>query len=316
MTAFAPPDFVFNGINFNPNFYDNPPLTPSGSIPSPLPVTQLNTNNIQALNNAAPVNLYTTFTNILNLGNSLVSNIIIESGSSLSILGTTIMTIGSSALANLYINAYSINLYSVETYFNNVLNTCKISIFPNDTYPSIQFNSSTSGGFQDASIEVNPKATIPTTNYEGTINIRATTLNTPQTITAITPSSQVNLFTNSTSSINIGNSITPIVNINANDTNILAANSLYMNSTTTTSILASTINLISNEIIVGGGQDIQQQNTSNQFTIGGNIITRNFYLGNLVAPPQVPFTATAGFDVVNYDTCLALIASGGGVPTL
>ena len=79
MTSFAPPDFVFNGINFNPNFYDNPLLTASsGSIPSPLPVAQLNTNTIQALNNVVPVNLYTTFTDVLTLGNSLITNTLLE----------------------------------------------------------------------------------------------------------------------------------------------------------------------------------------------------------------------------------------------
>ena len=87
MTAFAPPDFIFNGINFNPNFYDNPLLTAGsgGSIPNPLPVAQLNTNTIQALNDVVPVNLYTTLSNALTLGNSLITNIVIESGSALSI---------------------------------------------------------------------------------------------------------------------------------------------------------------------------------------------------------------------------------------
>lgn len=125
------------------------------------------------------------------------------------------------------------------------------------------------------------------------------------------PINNIDLYTNSLGSIDLGSATTAIVNINATDTNILAANSLYMNSGTTSSILASTINLISNEIIVGGGQNIFQNDLSQDFTIGGNSTTRNFYLGNLTAPPQVPFTATTGFDVVNYDTCVALIGGGG-----
>jgi hypothetical protein len=125
------------------------------------------------------------------------------------------------------------------------------------------------------------------------------------------PINNIDLYTNSLGSVDLGAATTAIVNINANDTNILAANSLYMNSGTTTSILASTINLISNEIIVGGGQNIYQNDLSQDFTIGGNATTRNFYLGNLTVPPQVQFTATTGFDVVNYDTCVALIGGGG-----
>jgi hypothetical protein len=130
------------------------------------------------------------------------------------------------------------------------------------------------------------------------------------------PINNIDLYTNSLGSVDLGAATTAIVNINANDTNILAANSLYMNSGTITSILASTINLISNEIVVGGGQNIYQNDLSQDFTIGGNATTRNFYLGNLVVPPQVPFTATTGFDVVNYDTCIALIAGGGGTGQL
>ena len=131
------------------------------------------------------------------------------------------------------------------------------------------------------------------------------------------PTNNISLYTDTTTAqVTLGAPTTAIVNVQANDTNILATSSVYINSGTTTSVLASTINLISNEIIVGGGQDIQQQNTSAPFTIGSNVTARNFYLGNLVAPPQVPFTATTGFDIVNYDTCVALIGSGGGVPTL
>jgi hypothetical protein len=130
------------------------------------------------------------------------------------------------------------------------------------------------------------------------------------------PINNIDLYTNSLGSVDLGAATTAIVNINATDTNILAANSLYMNSGTTTSILASTINLVSNEIVVGGGQTIYQNDLSQDFTIGGNATTRNFYLGNLTVPPQVPFSANTGFDVVNYDTCVALIASGGGSSTL
>jgi hypothetical protein len=152
-----------------------------------------------------------------------------------------------------------------------------------------------------------------TTIENGTIttnNFNATNFNT-NNIQGILPTDNITLYTNSLGSIDLGSATTAIVNINANDTNILAANSLYMNSGTTSSILASTINLISNEIVVGGGQNIYQNDLSQDFTIGGNSTTRNFYLGNLTAPPQVPFTATTGFDVVNYDTCVALIGGGG-----
>jgi hypothetical protein len=131
------------------------------------------------------------------------------------------------------------------------------------------------------------------------------------------PANNIYLYTDTTTAqVTLGAPTTAIVNVQANDTNILATSSVYINSGTTTSILASTINLISNEIIVGGGQNIYQSDTTAPFTIGSNVTARNFYLGNLVAPPQVPFTATTGFDVVNYDTCVALIGSGGGVPTL
>jgi hypothetical protein len=140
-------------------------------------------------------------------------------------------------------------------------------------------------------------------------------LNTDE-IQGTAPTNNISLYTDTTiAQVTLGAPTTAIVNVQANDTNILAGSSVYINSGTTTSVLASTINLISNEVIIGGGQDIQQQNTSGNFTIGGNVTARNFFLGNLVAPPQVAYAATTGFDVVNYDTCVALIG-GGGVPTL
>jgi len=207
MTSFAPPDFVFNGIQFNSNFYDNALLAPAGgSIPNPLPVAELDTNTIQALNNVVPVNLYTTFTDVLTLGGALITDIIIESGYSLSILGTTLLNIGSSALSNLTMTAQLVGIVSPEVFFTNIANDCRFTFYPNDTYPSIQFNSSTSGGFQDASIEVNPKATTPTADFEGTVNLRGGTLKTPSTITSLTPSSVINLFTDQTASISLGNS--------------------------------------------------------------------------------------------------------------
>jgi hypothetical protein len=269
MTAFAPPEFVFPGINFNPNFYDNPPLTPGGGavIPNPLPVAQLNTNTIQALNNATPVNLYTTFADILTLGGALVTNFVIESGAALSILGTSILTIGSSALNNLYLNAYSVNFYSVETYFNNVLNTCRICLFPNDTYPSIQFNSSTSGGFQDVSIEANPKVTTATTDYEGTLRLRAAELITPQSISAGTPSSQVNLYTNQTAQISLGASAITLKIPNT----ILAATP------------SSVMNLF-----------IDQTNSISLGNSGITLRSPNTVVGQLASAPQNLFTTTTG----------------------
>jgi len=106
-------------------------------------------------------------------------------------------------------------------------------------------------------------------------------------------------------------------NLNINEIQGLAPTdniSLYTDTTGNITVGQSTtsnLNLSSNVLTIGGGQNIRQANTANNFTIGGNITGRNFYLGNLVAPPQVPFTATTGFDVVNYDTCVALIGGGG-----
>jgi hypothetical protein len=126
------------------------------------------------------------------------------------------------------------------------------------------------------------------------------------------PTNNIALYTDTTiAQVTLGAPTTAIVNVNANDTNILAGSSVYISSGTTTSVLASTINLISNEVIVGGGQEIYQQNTAGNFTIGGNVTARNFYLGNSSFPPQVSVTATQSFDVVNYDTCVALIGGGG-----
>jgi hypothetical protein len=131
-------------------------------------------------------------------------------------------------------------------------------------------------------------------------------------IQGIAPTNNIYLYTDTTTAqVTLGSPSTSIVNVQANDTNILAGSSVYINSGTTTSVLASTINLISNEIVVGGGQEIYQQNTTGNFTIGSNLTARNFYLGNSSFPPQVQSTATSGFDVVNYNTCVALIGGGG-----
>jgi hypothetical protein len=127
-----------------------------------------------------------------------------------------------------------------------------------------------------------------------TNNFDATNFNT-NNIQGLTTTDNITLYTNTTGSIDIGQLSTSTLNLKSINTNINA----------------STLNLSSNILKIGGAQTIEQTDTAADFYIGGNVTTRNFYLGNLTAPPQVPFVATQAFDVVNYDTCVTLIGGGG-----
>jgi len=119
-------------------------------------------------------------------------------------------------------------------------------------------------------------------------------------IQGIAPANNILLYTDTTGSIDIGQLSTSTLNLKSINTNINA----------------STLNLSSNVLKIAGAQEIQQANTSTVFLIGSNITDRNMYLGNNNFCPQVPCVATSAFDVVNYDTCNALIAAGGGSSTI
>ena len=156
---------------------------------------------------------------------------------------------------------------------------------------------------------------------DGTITaptIDLTFLNIDQ-IQGTTPSSNTLLYTTTTGDIRMGDNAalttvqgvtldlkgTDVLLESNNDTSLIVGNNCYVD------VAAGGFNLISNALIVGGGQDIRQANTANDFYIGSNVTTRNFFLGNLTAPPQIPFSATTGFDAVNYDTMMLAIGGGG-----
>lgn len=78
MTAYPPPSYSFAGLQFNKDIFEQEIQASGGSGTDPLPITELDTNNIQALNPATAVNLYTNHQAAVNLGGSLVQGIVVQ----------------------------------------------------------------------------------------------------------------------------------------------------------------------------------------------------------------------------------------------
>lgn len=143
-------------------------------------------------------------------------------------------------------------------------------------------------------------------------------------IQGLAPVDNISLYTNSIGLITLGSSSAGAVQVES------SSGGIFLNAGSGNSVRVANLQIAGAEIssfysgddltlttgdptrgiLIGGGQSINQQNTVTDFFIGSNITAPNFYLGNNTYCPQVVGTAASAFDVVNYDTCVALIAAG------
>lgn len=314
---FPPPTFQFSGLQFNPDIYGN--TVDTGTIPDPLPITELNTNNIQALN-PAPVTLYTTLANILTLGTSTITNMYIYATSLTlpnTIVSTTIastlnlftthtgtINYGNSAIVQSFIKAKSVlfgnlNLGTAIAFFMSSLTSVTCSFYGDNANPSI-----TTANFQASRSSTTPLVSNSgDCGFQcGTMNLFANQLYTPQTITTVTPSTNVNLFTDQSADINLGQSISTCRLFTPNIVrafNTTADLNLYStsNGTITLGSVSSTLNVPNNVKAVVLGSTINFfTGQTGQLNIGGIGILKltNDIVANIVANTLNLFTTQTG----------------------
>jgi len=181
---YAPPEFQFTGLQFNPNFFDEPLLEPTGgggAVPDPLIINELDTNLIQAKVPASPVSLYQNALFYVNLGWSSLPEL------NLTALASILRT-DQFAIQDL--------TDTCKMIFDTAINTASLTFFPNTGVT----------GFRAGSI-VGTNASVPTADDEGTMTITGGILSTPLTIVSNAISSTLNLFNTQTGIISIGNGL-------------------------------------------------------------------------------------------------------------
>ena len=202
---YAPPTFSFTGLQFNPDIFENPlDDTVSGSVPDPLPINQLNTNNIQAKNPASNVNLYTDPI-------------------------TSTLTLGENTMPELKLRSLFNFSYADVFFIYNVLETVKnifvmnvTGIFKQNIYADATL------GYVSAGMEVTDNVG-STTDYDGNMSLKSRTLNLPNNVQALSSTSNVNLFTDPiTSTLTLGENTIPELKLRSLY-NFLYADIFYIN---------------------------------------------------------------------------------------
>lgn len=142
MTAFEPPDFSFIGLQFNKDIFENE-LTEgvTAIIPDPFPITELDTNNIQALNLGVPVTLYTNFDNVLQLGGQFVTSLSIQAATQISFAVDTLYHLATDGFRSMFVDfPTSLDLirqvWSADT--TNAVSTITMEISPSTSNPTLQ----------------------------------------------------------------------------------------------------------------------------------------------------------------------------------
>jgi len=316
---FPPPTFQFSGLQFNPDIFGNTVDTATGTVPDPLPITELNTNNIQALN-PAPVTLYTTLANILTLGTSTITNMYIYATSLTlpnTIVSTTIastlnlftthtgtINYGNSAIVQSFIKAKSVlfgnlNLGTAIAFFMSSLTSVTCSFYGDDANPSV-----TTANFQASRSSTTPLVSNSgDCGFQcGTLSVLGNQLYTPQTITTVTPTTAVNLFTDQTADINLGQSISTCRLFTPNIVragNTTADLNLFSTSTGTINLgsTSATLNVPNNVkgAVLGSAINFFTAQTG-QINIGGSGILKltNDIVSNTVANTLNLFTTQTG----------------------
>ena len=221
MTAFAPPSFFFPGLPFNKLIFEQEIPTTGSVIPSPLPITELDTNNIQPLTLGTPVTLYTTHDDVIQLGGPLVTNINIEGyeistpnivrndGSSVTLYDSAAeIGIGAGTVQNLFLTAYTGLLPKIlastpSFYISSADNRYFLTQFNTAVDRINQYWRADRVNLVDTcSVIVTPSAT-PTIANTGTYSLSAGLLKTPNVIQS-NSLTQVDLFQTTTGVIRLG----------------------------------------------------------------------------------------------------------------
>ena len=222
MTEYAPPSFSFTGLQFNKLIFEQEISTSGTTIPSPLPISELDTNNIQALTLGTPVTLYTNFDDVIQLGGPLVTNVNIEGyelstpnivrndGSSVTLYDSASeIGIGAGTVQNLYLTAYTGLLPKIlnstpSFYVSSADNRYFLTQFATAVDRINQYWRADRVNLVDTcSLIVTPSAITPTVANTGTYALSAGIFKTPNVIesNALT---QVDLFQTTTGVINLG----------------------------------------------------------------------------------------------------------------
>jgi hypothetical protein len=318
---YAPPTFSFTGLQFNPDIFENPIVdSVTGTVPDPLPIGELDTNNIQAFNNALPVTLYTTLANILTLGTSTITNMYIYATSLTlpnTIVSTTIastlnlftthtgtINYGNSAIVQSFIKAKAVLFgnFGISTaigFFMSSLTSVSCSFYGDDANPSV-----TTANFQASRSSTTPLVSNSgDCGFQcGTLSVLGNQLYTPQTITTVTPTTAVNLFTDQTADINLGQSISTCRLFTPNivrASNTTADLNLFSTSTGTINLgsTSATLNVPNNVkgAVLGSAINFFTAQTG-QINIGGIGILKltNDIVSNTVANTLNLFTTQTG----------------------
>jgi len=182
MSAYEPPTFSFVGLQFNADIFENP-LTET--IQDPLPLNELNTNNIQAKVLGSAVSLYTNFNNFITLGGDLVQGINIITKAVFAIVNITCQSFvvaGIDGIRQIKFLLQTAGQISQEYYTDSVNTTVK-------------------------SGEIIMTSTGSLTDNQGICTINAGQLQTPNTIVSVNPSILQTLYTTSTNVIAIGQAV-------------------------------------------------------------------------------------------------------------
>lgn len=312
---YAPPEFQFTGLQFNPANFDNPLLTTSsgGVVPDPLVIGEIDTNLIKATSPSLLVSLYENALNAVNLGWS--------------------------SLNELNLSSYLMYFRSNAMYFQNFTDDCKFVIDATlDNLGLIFYPNTSITGFQAGSIRVT-NISAPSADDLGTIQITGATLKTPLNIISNTLSSALNLFTTQTGNITLGGfSVTNILNLQAKSIQIasslitglidLSAKTININNGTGNATYIGSLSLnagtiatngvtdiflsptnIAGKIKLSGGQDLEPSNVAKNMLIGNDITSANLLLGNSTYPPSCLATATTANHITNYSTVSSLISN-------
>jgi hypothetical protein len=276
---YAPPEFQFTGLQFNPNFFDEPLLEPTGggSVPDPLIINELDTNLIQAKVPASPVSLYENALFYVNLGWSSLPEL------NLTALASILRT-DQFAIQDL--------TDTCKMIFDTAINTASLTFFPNTGIT----------GFRAGSI-VGTNASVPTADDQGTMQITGGILSTPLTIVSNAISSTLNLFNTQTGIISIGNGLGTIRLSNTITSQLTSAVQNLFTTTTGNIFLGGSLTnslIIPNTITsatVANNQDLFTTTTAD-INLGGTSTTKvvvpNTITSATLANNQNLFTTTTG----------------------
>ena len=179
MTSFEPPTFSFTGLQFNADIFENP-LTETNIIPDPLPITELDTNNIQPQNVNTSVTLYTTHQADIQLGGYLTTSL------NLQVINT---------ITN-YCSFFTISGFGRR--LKTLLDTV-------GTIKQEYYSDSANAVTKSAEIIVTKNPITATIDNTGFVSILAESLTTPNILTSMDNTVNQLLYTSNTNTIRIGN---------------------------------------------------------------------------------------------------------------